>query len=114
MLEEYGFIVPLFRSLLFLLCISPGTVLICSNFHVDQPLIAANQSHDITHIGRVHFDAVAFALELIHHNIVQVYQFLGCGCVVVDMVQFTIRLATISSEEEPVCCKVALGDTDRV
>ena len=72
--------------------------------------MAANQSHDITHIGRVHCDAVAFALEWIHHNIVQIYPFLGCGCVVVDVVQVTIRLATTSSDEELVCCKVAVGD----
>ena len=95
-LEEDGFIVPFFHSLLFLLHIGPGTVLICSTYHVDQPLMEANQSHDITHIGRVHCDAVAFALEWKHHNIVQVYPFLGCGCVVVDVVQVNIRLATIS------------------
>ena len=95
-LEEDGFIAPLFHSLLFLLRIGPGTVLICSTYYVDQPFMAANQSHDITHIGRVHCDAVDFPLEWIHHNIVQVYPFLGCDCVVVDVVQVTIHIATIS------------------
>ena len=113
-LEEDGFIVPLFLYLLFLLLIGPVTVLFCSTYHVDQPFMAANQSHDITHTGRVHCDAVAFVLEWIQNNIAQVYPFLGFGCVVVDVVKVTIRIDTISSDEELVYCKVAVGDAERV
>ena len=65
MLPHYSFIRVLLHCLLLFCSVCASSILLCSPQHVDLPLVMTNQCHDVTHVGRIHRDTMAFPFEVV-------------------------------------------------